>query len=203
MTAHCLGLDLGLAQVGAARVTRDQHLTTRHLVTPPVPCIEGHQRCTEHDADIAAEARRVERVAAWAVRQASPDTMLAVIERTAYGAQQAQSGDQRSGVWWLVATALVRHGVPLAVVANNTSKKYLTGSGRASKADVHAAVLACYPRRPRRPELRAMAQDEADAAALAILGADWAGWPGPYLDGRRGSGWARAGVWPRREDVRA
>lgn len=200
MTAHVLGLDLGLARAGAARITREQHVSTAQLVTPAVACTEGHRKCDEHEPDITAVARRIQKVAAWAVGWASPSTVLAVIEKPVFAAaERSGATDERSGVWWAVACALTQHRIPIAVVANNTAKAYVAGNGRASKDDVRTAVLSCYPRQP---ELRGMEFDEADAVALAMCGGDWLGWDGPWLGGRRGAGWLKVGRWPRREDVK-
>lgn len=201
MTAHVLGLDMGLAHAGAARITAEQTVRTAANRTFPLPCNEGHEKCREHPVDVTAMARRIAGMVRWAVRQASPSTVLAVIEKPAYAAaEHAGATDERSGCWWMTVCALSAHGIPIAVVANNTAKKYVAGHGRAEKDMVREAVISCYPRIP---ALRGATQDEIDAVPLAMLGADFLGWDGPWLGGRRGSSWTRAGQWPRRADITA
>ena len=103
MYGHCLGLDLGLAHAGAARLrhatTPDTvRITTWHHQTPALPA----------DAPIEQVAARIRGVARWAIGRATTDTVLIVIEGPAYAAEYGYS-HERSAVWWLVVDQLVCH----------------------------------------------------------------------------------------------
>jgi len=182
MTVNVLGLDLGLAHAGAARIDIDGTIAgTWRLDTDPLAA----------GAPIGEVARRIRGVARWAVGRGTTDTVLVVVEGPAHAAVYGQP-HERAGVWWRTVDALCRAEIPVGVLPPASLKKYLTGNGRADKAAMRRAVAACYPGRG----LQLVSDDEADAAALAMCGADWLGWPGPYLQGRRGGGWLRAANWP-------
>ncbi len=98
---------------------------------------------------------------------------LVVIEGPAYGAQRAgiQKGHhERAGLWWLVTHKLWSCHVPFAVADPTSVKRYATGKGNADKAAVIREVT-------RRFEWFSGGEDEADALALAAMGADWLGHP--------------------------
>lgn len=98
---------------------------------------------------------------------------LAVIEGPSYGnqGQGRQSGHhERAGLWWAIRTLLHTRGVPTAVVAPATLKRYATGKGNAGKTDVVLAAARRFP-------WFAGGDDEADALVLAAMGADRLGTP--------------------------
>lgn len=201
MSAHVLGLDLGLAHAGAAQIhmaeaqppalsrsPADAPVFTQHLQTDPLPA----------DAPIELVADRLRRVARWAVERATTSTVLVVIEGPSHGSDHGQA-HERAGIWWRVVDQFVRHEVPIAVIPPKTAKKYIAGSGNADKHAVRHAVAAAWPGRG----LHSATDHEADAVALATCGVDWLGWPGPWLDGRRGASLLTAVRWPEREAIRA
>jgi hypothetical protein len=186
MTGHILGLDLGLAHAGAARLrhatTPDTvRITTWHHQTPALP----------DDAPIGQVAARIRDMARWAIGRTTTDTVLVVIEGPSHASVHGQP-HERAGVWWLVVDQLVRHHVPVAVLPPTTVKGYIAGKGTADKATVQAAVHAAWPGQG----LDRVTNHETDAVALATAGADWLQWSGPYLEGRRGAGWLRKAHCP-------
>lgn len=181
MSAHVLGLDLGLAAAGAAQLHDDGRIFTQILTTAPLG----------DDAPLADVAARIRRVARWAVERATTSTVLVVVEGPAHAAQHGQP-HERAGVWWRVVDSLLRHELPVAVLAPTTVKGYIAGNGRADKDAVQRAVNAAWPGRG----LLRVTSHECDAVALATAGADRLGWPGPWLEGRRATGWLRKGWWP-------
>lgn len=76
-----------------------------------------------------------------------------------------------AGLWWQVVGPLEALGIEVLTVAPATRAKYATGSGRAGKSDVLAAVRATYP------TADVGNHDIADAVALAALGARVKGFP--------------------------
>jgi Holliday junction resolvasome RuvABC endonuclease subunit len=181
VSAHVLGLDLGLATAGAAQIHHDGRVYTQALTTDALGA----------DAPIAAVAARIRRVARWAVQRATTATVLVVIEGPAHAAQHGQP-HERAGVWWRVVDQLVRHERPVAVLSPSTVKGYMTGNGNADKDLVRSAVAAAWPGHG----LARASSHECDAVALATAGVDWLGWPGPWLEGRRGAKALLRAQWP-------
>lgn len=189
MTAHVLGLDLGLAAAGAAAITTDGRVDTWVKTTPPLP----------DDATLADVDARISVVARWAVALCTTGTKLVVIEGPAHAAQHGQP-HERAGCWWRVVRGLLARELPVAVLSPSTLKGYISGKGNADKALVQFAVDAAWPGRG----LRRKTSHECDAVALATAGADWLGWEdGPWLEGRRGTGWLLKAQWPDRDTVTA
>lgn len=192
VSPHVLGLDLGLAHAGAAQLhhhpdAEQMQVRTWNLHTDP----------TGPRAPITDVAARVRSIARWAIGRATTSTVLVVVEGPAHNAEHGFP-HERAGAWWLVVDQLVRHGLPVAVVPPATAKKYVAGHGRADKDAVRRAVAAALPGRG----LDRVSYDEADAVALALCGTDWCGWPGPWLESRRGSALLSAVRWPDRGSVR-
>jgi crossover junction endodeoxyribonuclease RuvC len=101
---------------------------------------------------------------------------LIVIEASAYAAGGATTVDQH-GMWWNTVDRLHLFLDNIVVVSPTTRGKWATGSGRADKAAVAAAMAR------RLPEVTFANSDEADAAALAYMGAQWLGWrPGTKVE---------------------
>lgn len=194
MTAHVLGLDLGIAHAGAAQIHRDGRVYCQRWSSDPLPCHEGHRPCSDrHPPVLAALDARMTDVVRWAVARATVHTVLAVVEGPAMAAATGRGqADERAGIRWRVVHALHGHGIPVAVLPPSTVKGYIAGKGNAPKDDVRRAVAAAWPGHG----LDRVSWDEADAVALATAGADHCGWDGPWLDGRRGAGWLRKAQWP-------
>jgi crossover junction endodeoxyribonuclease RuvC len=98
---------------------------------------------------------------------------LVVIEAPSYGSVGRGTFD-RSGLWWMVVSALRAEGFPVAFVSPKARAKYGTGNGNSDKKAVHAFVLEKYadiaPRRIKN-------NDEADAVLLAAMGSRYLGHP--------------------------
>lgn len=88
---------------------------------------------------------------------------LIVMEGPAFGKNNAMT-HMLAGFWWLLAHGLEKTA-PIAVVAPGTLKKFATGKGNASKDEVLAAAVRGFP------DVNVTGNDEADALALAALGA--------------------------------
>ena len=97
-----------------------------------------------------------------AVEEVEPS--LIVLEGPSFGSQSS-SFHMLAGFWWLLAHALEKVA-PIATPAPATVKKYATGNGRASKDEMVAAAVRGFP------QVRIKGNDEADALALAAMGAD-------------------------------
>ncbi|GHJ11189.1 hypothetical protein TPA0907_55560 [Micromonospora humidisoli] len=98
---------------------------------------------------------------------------LVALEGPSYGNQGTgrQAGHhERAGLWWVVRCMLDARGHPVAVVPPATLKRYATGKGNASKADVVLAVGRRFP-------WFDGGEDEADALVLAAMAADHLGHP--------------------------
>lgn len=171
VTAHVLGLDLGLAHIGAARLFHPVAAERDEL--PRLLSTERRSSPTVHGrAPIEQRSRRISDAARWAASRASSSTVLVVIEAPAYAAQHGQP-HERGGVWWRVVEQLVAWDLPVAVVPPKTAKRHATGNGNAEKVDVRRAMAQAHPG----CGLDRVSLDESDAAALVTIGADWLGWP--------------------------
>lgn len=178
---YILGVDPSLSSTGLAWLDTDEPewITSRVRTLPPSA---GADRLHE-------QARRMSRIAG-EVREKVNGAHgvwvdLVVIEGLSMGSHGNATRDL-AGLWWLIVRELVvRTSAELMVVAPATRAKYATGSGRASKSDVLAAVRETYPRAD------VPGHDVADAVALAALGARVKGFP------------VEATPWPWQVDVAA
>lgn len=93
---------------------------------------------------------------------------LIVIEGPA-GAAPGGSTWDRAGLWWAIVDQVVTY-CPVAVIGPTSRAKWATGNGRADKAAVAVAMSK------RAPKVELANSDEADALALAWMGAQWLGW---------------------------
>ncbi|WP_280304943.1 crossover junction endodeoxyribonuclease RuvC [Nocardia neocaledoniensis] len=99
---------------------------------------------------------------------------LAVLEGPAYGVQGTGVHD-RAWYWGKVYDALTSLGIPVAVCPPTTRAKWATDKGNSGKADVAVAVSRLWP------VVEWRGDDQADALALASMGAQHIGMPVPYL----------------------
>lgn len=91
---------------------------------------------------------------------------LAVIEGPAYAHANAYTHDC-AGLWWGLYSGLRARKIPIAVIAPTTRAKWATGTGRAGKATVLAAVRTTWA-----PWVKLIANDDiGDALVLAEIGA--------------------------------
>ncbi|MFH5231904.1 hypothetical protein [Antrihabitans spumae] len=82
---------------------------------------------------------------------------------------------ERATVYYRIVEQLALRRIPVVTVASKTVKKWATGSGDASKAEMVAAMRELWPAALIRND------NEADALALATMGAMQLGWLEPEL----------------------
>lgn len=199
MSAHVLGVDFSLTSTGAAAIDDTGRVDHWVYKTDPPPCREGHHQCKEgHPPDLLDVHGRIRSIAVWFCGLVKVTTKLVVIEGPANGIHLGQP-DERAGLRWLVINKLILNEVPVGILNPSTLKAYVTGRGNASKDDMRKAVAKLYPAQG----LARITDDEADAVGLAMAGADFLSWPGPWLEGRRGTGWLLKAQWPDRDTVTA
>lgn len=95
---------------------------------------------------------------------------LVVIEGPAYSRALGAGHHEAAGLWWLIAYHLDGLGVPRATVPPNVLKKYATGSGQATKADMRVELY-------KRTGLDLRDDNEVDAWWLRAAGLDRSGAP--------------------------
>lgn len=95
---------------------------------------------------------------------------LVVVEQPAFSRTTGKHHD-RSGLWWFVVDFALQCGGLVTEVPPSTLKKYVTGKGNASKTEMMAAQIKRYP------SLTIHDDNEADALALAAMGARHLGHP--------------------------
>lgn len=88
---------------------------------------------------------------------------LVVIEGPAFSRQGQAGVHLRAGLWWHIVTRLHAVGVPVAEVPPTTLKKYATGKGNATKADMRMALY-------KRAGLDIADDNQADAYWLRQMG---------------------------------
>lgn len=94
---------------------------------------------------------------------------LAVIEGPAF-AQSNGKSHERAGLWWAIYNHIARErSISTLVIGPTLRSKYATGRGNAGKDEVMLAVAKRYP------EANVSNNNEADAVALAAMGARWLG----------------------------
>lgn len=148
-----LGLDMSLTGTGLAAVTADGGFTVTTLGST------GHRGDTLADRDrrLSDLARRI-----GLFLQDWDDYTLAVIEGPAIMSKGGSNWD-RAGLWWLVIQMLDPGRT--AVAAPTTVKKWAAGKGNADKAAVAGGVTRLWP------DFECQSDNEADALALASMGA--------------------------------
>lgn len=172
---NVIGVDSGLARLGVARITHEGRVDSWPGSSDPLP----------DDADPAEQAARMRGVIRWAVRRATTETVLAMVEElpraTEYGGH-----DERAHILWSIVGHLSRHGVLVALVNPKTMKSRVAGNGNATKADVRSAVHRIWPGQG----LQRISDDASDAVGLATLGVarmhaiHGDPWPRKWLDAR-------------------
>lgn len=69
------------------------------------------------------------------------DADMVVIEGPAYSRQQQSGHHLRAGLWWLIATTARAMAGEVIEVSPSALKKFATGRGNATKADMRVALL--------------------------------------------------------------
>lgn len=163
-----VGLDLSLSSTGVAHVQRYDGgayaAFTRHLTVKARHVPRGGEPHT-----LAERSVRLRRLAGMIVNECI-DADLVVVEGPSYASDTGKAHD-RAGLWWLVVGRLTGGGLNVVEVPPSTVKTYATGKGNASKDAVLAAVIRRYP------AVEVSDNNEADALALAAMGARFTGHP--------------------------
>lgn len=155
------GADLSLTSSGVAIITQRTDLS----------CIVNATTITSRGRRGDGLPERLIRIATLAeeIDRAIGTAELVVLEAPSYGSKTASPVDIHH-LWMSTAARLTTRGVPIALCVPATRAKALTGSGKGDKAAVAAAVSRLWP------DLTLSNSDEADAVALAHLGAIRLGW---------------------------
>ncbi|EFV14356.1 hypothetical protein [Segniliparus rugosus] len=120
--------------------------------------------CRDRVADHLARHRSlVDEIMAAVLDQCESVAMIVIEDLSHVSA--ADSPQCRAHVWWELVNRLHCLGVPVAVCAPSTLKKFAVGTGNAKKLEVFGAAQHLYP------ELVLKKDDEADAIFLALIGA--------------------------------
>lgn len=97
--------------------------------------------------------------------------LIACIEDVAFGTPGGSTTD-RAALWWFIVNDLMAQGIPVVPINVSKVKIYATGKGnRHEKDEVMLAIVRRYPDAP------IQNNDEADATALAMMGARLLDWP--------------------------
>ncbi|CPY91281.1 gp6 protein [Mycobacteroides abscessus] len=160
---NVVGLDLSLTGSGIAAI--DPH--TRELATAV------HSSPPPADDNLTCHTRRHRTLVDGIVRQVlACDPVLVVVEGLQFSVKAKDSSLTRRGfLWWAVIEALCDAGVPVLEVSPSQIKKFATGKGNASKAEVVAAYAVAWPNAAHTRGV----EDRADASFAAALGAAWLG----------------------------
>lgn len=164
MSDSVLGLDLSLRSTGLARVRSTGACYTWIIGS------RGKRADT-----LVMRADRIADLAGLITAGVMFSDRLVVLEAPSYGQLGGSTWD-RAGLWWAVVLKLSRINMPVAMVAPTTVKKWATGSGKAAKGDVQKAMAGLYP------GAHLKTSDEADALAMAHLGAFYRGFEPPILE---------------------
>ncbi|WP_230670939.1 hypothetical protein [Rathayibacter sp. Leaf248] len=143
------GIDSSLTACGLAR-----HVEGERLVTAVV-------RTRKQGEDLRAQSDRIEYVAARALEWL-PTSGLFVIE-TPPPMLTGGLAVERHALYYLIVRVLLRRG-QVMTVSQATRAMYATGSGKAKKPEVLAAMRAAFP------DVRVSDDNAADALALLAMG---------------------------------
>ena len=141
---------------------------------------------------LALRAQRLDGIRS-AVLAHTVDGDLVVIEQPAYSRQTGHMHD-RSGLWWLLVTDLLRQGLLVAEVAPSALKRYATGRGNSPKS----AVTDATARRYADVDTGGGDDNRCDALWLSRMGLDYLGHGSAVPESHRAAlasvRWPAAGV---------
>lgn len=153
------GIDLSLTSTGVALVRAPERVETTRVQSSP-PKLETmrtrHERMTTIRDSILKAVR---------------DAHIVGIESPAYSVRGTGKMHDRSGLWWMVVTALIDEGKEVVEVAPTARAAYATGKGNAGKDLVLATVVRTYR------HIDITGNDVADAVVIAAMMARLAGTP--------------------------
>ncbi len=163
------GLDLSLAKTGVAhlesQVDNEWTLTTRRITTRPHD--EKDPRSLRDRLDYIRFECSIE----------AKGSQLVVIEGPSLSSKGSSSKDL-AGLWHLVYDRLCV-GYRTLVVPPSSLKKWATGKGNAGKPQVAVGLHRSLPQEVFGVDFAAVDDNEADAAGLAVMGAQAIGLPVP------------------------
>lgn len=195
MSAHVIGVDPSLTGCGVAHFTDTQRIYTWVKGTEPLP----------DNAPVSATSDRIRSIWRWLfdpdINLVNAATVLAMVEepiKATHGGAGYGQPIERHWLYGRIIDGFRHRGIPVVAINPTWVKGYMAGSGNAKKADVQRAIARAFPGQG----LARISDNEADAATLATMGGDRLGWPGPWLEGRRGSGWLEKACWPDLDDIR-
>lgn len=148
------GVDLSLTGTGLASIDDqfgEPYVHTKVLTSKP-------DNGTVHN-----RYKRLEAIASRVIKFCEGSNLV-VIEGPSYASAGRGTFD-RAGLWWWVVSILELTEVPCIEVPPNTRRKWATNNGQASKAAVAVAVGRMWP------EVTTVDDNDADALALATIGA--------------------------------
>ena len=160
MTPHVVGIDPSLTSTGIAHVAPGGRVTLSRVRSKGRAGASWYER-GERLLDLAA---RIDE------HLALPDPAVVVIEAPAYAAASTSVHD-RAGLWWDVWHAARGRGHTVVAVTPSQRMVYATGTGRADKDRVLAAVIRRYV------DVDVSGNDEADALVFAAIGRRLVGAP--------------------------
>jgi len=180
-----LGVDQSFTMTGLARVDELGLISLARVATSAQGAGGGTRGTRDRIRYIVGQTLRF-----------APAEVLTVIEAPIV-ARGGKGGAQleRAMLFGLLVDQLLSRG-EVVVVHPATRAKYAAGAGHASKEQVLTAM------RGRFPGLRFRDDNEADAAALACMGARWLGRPVDGAVGRKQEEAMTSVVWPERGSVR-
>lgn len=135
--AFIVGLDPSMTATGLAIHDFVRNTTETHLIKSAAPKTVGKAK-PPWDVRFARVDAIVNKVL-----EIVPSGSLVLFEGPAYSAT-GQGTHDIAGVWWMISTALRRHGCTILVVSPTSRAKYATGKGNASKDVVLSNVVKRY-----------------------------------------------------------
>lgn len=163
LNLQVVGIDLSLTSTGLVGTSNDR-ITHMHNI----------KTTGKKDDTLEQRSARIFGIANEVVDWIHGDGCdLVVIEGPSFGSKFGHAHD-RSGLWWLVMTALIEDGYPVAQVSPQGRAKYGTGAGGSKKDVVLAHVKERYQGLV---DFTIPNDDVADAILLAAMGARRLGVP--------------------------
>lgn len=141
-----------------------------------------HGRAGHNGASYQSRSRRIRKVVADVTRavQSCGQPDLIIMEEHPYAVRVSASEFDRSGLWHGIYGNLDAHNLPIAIVGNMTAKVWVTGTGKAGKADITATVNLWYADHLPEPLNAKEDNDIADAFGYAAMAAYHLGDPLPF-----------------------
>lgn len=160
MTPHVVGIDPSLTSTGIAHIDPDGRVTLTRVCSKGRAGASWYERLHRLDTLTAQIRQRLD----------LPGPAVVVIEAPAYAAASTSVHD-RAGLWWGVFASARRAGHDVVAVTPSQRMMYATGTGRADKDRVLAAVIRRYV------DVDVSGNDEADALVFAAIGRRLVGAP--------------------------